>query len=83
MSDKNSDMDEYETVERVTGVYKYRNLEGHKSNLYSIRIYNSNLGSDSPQMDRVREALNSSIRDALSHISPMHTELLKIEYIDE
>lgn len=34
---------DYELVERVKGLYKFRPIEGHKSNVYSIRINNSGL----------------------------------------
>ena len=45
-----STITDYELVERVKGLYKYRPIEGHKSNIYSIRINNSGLNESISDM---------------------------------
>ena len=78
---------EFELVERVGGLYKYRGFEGHKSNIYSIRINNSGLNEDlnnsSEQLEiqtNLREIIEDTVRNVVKKIAPASTQLWKIEW---
>lgn len=86
----------YQMVERFKGLYKYRPNEGHKSNIYSIRINNSGLnealsGGDidsgvlsgypvSEIKKDLKSIIENAVHDAVKRIVPSHTQLWKIDY---
>ena len=73
----------YELVERVRGLYKYKGFDGHKSNIYSIRINNSGLNqsmTDETVKKKLREIIEQTLLNVVKKIAPAHTQLLKIEY---
>lgn len=73
----------YELVERVRGLYKYKSFEGHKSNIYSIRINNSGLNqsmTDETVKVKLRSIIEQTLLTVVKKIAPAHTQLLKIEY---
>ena len=79
---------EFELVERIGGLYKYRPIEGHKSNIYSIRIFNSGLNEDmnnTPEQkevqNKLKEIINETVRTVVKKIAPSSTQLWKIEWI--
>ena len=79
---------EFELVERVGGLYKYRPIEGHKSNIYSIRIFNSGLneGLDNTDEQKViqtnlRNIIDTTIRNVVKKIAPSSTQLWKVDWV--
>lgn len=74
----------YETVEHVEGFVKYKSeADLHKSNIYSIRIYNSGLNAEGQLYEEIRNIFEKAIFNLMSKIAPAHCQLWKIEYIDE
>lgn len=73
----------YELVERIRGLYKYKGFEGHKSNIYSIRINNSGLNqsmtNDTVKV-KLRQIIEQTILNVVKKLSPAHTQLLDIQY---
>lgn len=76
--------EQYETVEFLEGIAKYKGSStGHKSNIYSIRIHNSGLNQEGEIYTELRNVFEKSLFTMMTKIAPMHTQLWKIEYIDE
>lgn len=76
-------LSEYEFVERIKGLIKFKPVDGHKSNVYSIRIKNSGLNTsiiDTTIRANIHSIIDSAIRNVVSRISPVHTQLWKIEW---
>lgn len=72
---------DYSYVERVRGLYKYRPIDGHKSNIYSIRINNSGLNellTDEDMKYELRKIIESTVATAVKKIAPINTQLWKI-----
>ena len=82
-----ADIQEFELIERIAGLYKYQAIEGHKSNIYSIRIFNSGLNEDlkdspeelSVQRD-LRNIIEETVQNVVKKIAPTSTQLWKIEW---
>lgn len=73
----------YELVERIRGLYKYKGFEGHKSNIYSIRINNSGLNqsmTNDTVKTKLREIIEQTVLNVVKKIAPAHTQLLDIQY---
>lgn len=71
----------YEMVERIRGLYKFKQNDGHKSNIYSIRITNSGLNegmADGTAKTSLRNIIEEAVKSAVEKISPKHTQLWKI-----
>lgn len=78
-----SKVKDYENVERVHGLYKFKSSSGHKSNIYSLNIRNSGLNlamEDGVVKDELREIVKKSINATIKKIAPAHTQLWKIIY---
>lgn len=74
----------YETVEHIDGFVKYKSEDDlHKSNIYSIRIYNSGLNAEGELYEEIRNIFEKAIFSLMTKIAPAHCQLWKIEYIDE
>ncbi len=74
----------YETVEHIDGFVKYKSEDSlHKSNIYSIRIYNSGLNAEGQLYEEIRNIFEKAIFNLMTKITPAHCQLWKIEYIDE
>jgi len=78
----------FELIERVGGLYKYRPFEGHKSNIYSIRINNSGLNDDLSNNEEqlkiqhnLREIVEDTVRNVVKKIAPSSTQLWQIQWI--
>ena len=72
---------DFQLVERVKGLYKYRPVEGHKSNIYSIRINNSGLNSlltDEDLKTTLRDIIEETVMTAVKKIAPATTQLWQI-----
>jgi hypothetical protein len=72
----------YDYAERIDGVYKYQNVPKHKSNLFSIRISNSNLNDSyfGGDKDKIQKSINNIIRKIIDKITPIHTQLFNITW---
>lgn len=73
----------YQLVERVEGLYKYQPAEGHKSNIFSIRVTNSGLNemlTDDDLREDVKNIIKESILKAVKKIAPASTQLWKIDW---
>lgn len=74
----------YETVEHIDGFVKYKSEDSlHKSNIYSIRIYNSGLNAEGQLFEEIRNIFEKAVFNMMTKITPAHCQLWKIEYIDE
>lgn len=81
--DLDSNIQEYEFVERVYGLYKLRGPEGHKSNIYSIRIRNSGLNTSIANTDfrsELQSIIQTIVLDMVKKIAPSSTQLWKVEF---
>jgi hypothetical protein len=77
-------IENYMLIERIKGLYKYKQSDGHKSNIYSIRIVNSGLNDRMPESDvknRLRDLVSNSVREAVKKIAPASTQLWQIQYV--
>lgn len=74
----------YETVENIAGMTKFKNTTNlHKSNIYSIRIFNSGLNAEGDIYAALRDVFEKAVFNLMSKIAPAHCQLWKIEFIDE
>lgn len=76
-----NDAHAYEHLERVKGFFVLGQENLHKSNLFSIRINNSNLNSriDNTELrSQVQNSINSSIKQMVKRLSICSTQLFKI-----
>lgn len=82
--DENSSIvQNYELVERVRGLYKFKVIDGHKSNIYSIKIRNSGLNESIKDSDikmKIRNIITETVHRAVKKIAPAHTQLWKIQF---
>jgi hypothetical protein len=81
-----SNIQNFELVERIKGLYKFKPRANHKSNIYSISIHDSGLNEameDGPIKDKIRELIEHSIHKACKKIAPASTQLWKIKYVGE
>ena len=83
-----SKVQEFDLVERVGGLYKYKQVEGHKSNIYSLRIFNSGLNEDLNNDDQqkevqqnLRDIIEETVQNVVKKIAPASTQLWKIDWI--
>lgn len=75
---------DFETVEHIEGVSKYKGeSDGHKSSIYSIRIHNSGLNQTGEIYTELRNIFEKSLFNLMTKIAPVHTQLWKIEYVDQ
>lgn len=74
----------YEQIERIKGFSRLdSNDTKHKSNLFSIRIKNTNLNEaieDETLRENIQTSIEKSIRDVIKKITPANTQLWKIEW---
>jgi hypothetical protein len=73
---------EYEMIERVKGLYKFKSNDGHKSNIFSIRIENSGLKTlleDAENLE-LKKLLIDSVRKFTKKLIPANTQLWKVEF---
>lgn len=76
----------YEFIERIDGVNRLGGEKLHKSNIYSIRIRNSGLNErivDATQREYVQSSINNIIREMMKKITPINTQLWKIDWDGE
>lgn len=84
-------MYEYEMIERIKGLYKFKSDEGHKSNVFSITVENSGLADFLNNVDppdeqtsnlaiQLKTLMTESIRKFTKKIIPAHTQLWKVEF---
>ena len=59
----------------------------HKSNLFSIRINNSRLNRDETlgevEKENIRKSVTNVVKNIVDKITPVHTQLLGIEFTGE
>ena len=67
--------------------YRYQTIPIHKSNLFSIRINNSRLNRDETfgevEKENIRKSVTNVVKNIVDKITPVHTQLLGIEFIVE
>lgn len=76
---------EYEMIERVNGLYKFRSDDGHKSNVFSIRIENSGIKhlvdpTNVKYNQELKELLHNSVKKFVQKLIPANTQLWKIQF---
>lgn len=73
----------YDLAERIRGLFKFKPVGLHKSNIYSIRISNSGLNSitDTDLRENVREIVEKTLLDMMKKIAPAYTQLWKVEWV--
>lgn len=81
------DLNQFEQVERLKGVYKFRQYDAHKSNIYSINVKNSGLNitadmgtTEQQKVLQIRKSFESVMREYIKKYMPAHTHLWKINY---
>jgi len=78
-----NDIQEFELIERVRGLYKLVPFAGHKSNIYSIRITNSGLNesiTDENIKSNIKKIVEKAIIKAVRKIAPSYTQLWYIDW---
>lgn len=81
--DNSNILQEYEFVERVYGLYKLKGPDGHKSNIYSIRIRNSGLNKSIANESfraELQGIIQNIVLDMVKKIAPSSTQLWKVEF---
>ena len=77
----------YDLAERVDGFYRYQTIPIHKSNLFSVRINNSRLNRDETlgevEKQNIKKSVTNVVRNIIDKITPVHTQLLGIEFTGE
>lgn len=77
----------YDLAERVEGFYRYQTLPVHKSNLFSIRINNSRLNKDQTlgevEKEKIKKSVTNVVKNIVDKITPVHTQLLGIDFTGE
>ena len=77
----------YDLAERVDGFYRYQTIPIHKSNLFSIRINNSRLNKDQTlgevEKENIRKSVTNVVKNIVDKITPVHTQLLGIDFTGE
>jgi hypothetical protein len=72
----------YQQIERIRGFNRLAGAQSlHKSNIFSIRIRNTNLNEaieDEDLRNDIQAAINTVIREVIDKISPANTQLWKI-----
>lgn len=74
---------DYEFIERIKGVNRMGANKLHKSNIFSIRIRDSGLNesiTDTTVRERVQNSINTIIKDVITRVAPIYTQLWKIIY---
>ena len=72
----------YDHIESIDGIYKYRYIPKHKSNLFSIKIKNSNLNDAYGNSDKeqIQKSIDNIIKNIIKQITPIHTQLFNISW---
>ena len=77
----------YEYIERTYGLYKFQPANGHKSNVYSVRVNNSGLTDDQREPAATRTAkaqlrgiIEGVIKEAVKKIAPVSTHLWMVDW---
>lgn len=85
--DSYTGLENYQLVERIRGLYKYKGASKHKSNIYSIQIRNSYLNDSTSDSTAIREVktelravIEESVRKVAVKIAPNYTQLWKIDW---
>jgi hypothetical protein len=82
LSDSTDPFYSYQQIERIRGFNRLGgNQSLHKSNIFSIRIRNTNLNEaieDEDLRNDIQSAINTVIREVIDRISPANTQLWKI-----
>lgn len=75
----------YDYIENIDGFYRYQNVPKHKSNLFSIRIKNSNVNDSYFGTDKntIQKSINNIITKIIDKIVPIHTQLFNIFWTGE
>lgn len=71
----------YEMIERFKGIVLLETTGLHKSNLFSIKIVDSQLNNaivDKKVRDFIQSGINTVIKELMVKITPAHTQLFKI-----
>jgi hypothetical protein len=71
----------FDNVEVIASINRISDTEGHKSNLFSINIQNSNIDSSplsSNEKEYIKKSLSTIIESVIKNIIPANTQLLKI-----
>lgn len=71
----------YDNVETIASINRIKNSDGHKSNLFSINIQNSNIDSSSLSATvkaDIKKTLNNLIEGVIKNIVPANTQLFNI-----
>jgi len=74
---------DYEFIERIKGKNVTNSDELHKSNIFSVEINNSRLNENIDDIDmrtKIQLYINNVIREVITKISPVNTQLWKIEW---
>jgi len=77
-------LSKYEFIEGIEGVNRSTNKGMHKSNIFSIKITDSQLNEAITNLDerkQVQRSINNVIKDIIKKISPANTQLWKIEWV--
>jgi hypothetical protein len=84
LSPNSDSFSQYEQIERIKGFNRLRGVQSqHKSNIYSVRIKNTNLNEaieDEQLREDVHTAIENAIREVIPKIAPANTQLWKIEW---
>jgi len=79
----------FEFIDRIKQINRFRNVGLHKSNIFSISIKDSGLNEsiqntyDEATKLQLQSGINNLIRGMIKNIVPAHTQLWKIEWKGE
>lgn len=82
--DECSPMAEYDMIERVKGLYKFRFPHLHKSNIFSVRLKNSGLNNiirdeaGTSFKDYIKPIIEGAVKDVVKKLAPAGTQFWRI-----
>jgi cell division FtsZ-interacting protein ZapD len=80
----NDFMNSFDFIETISELLKLQGTGKHKSNIYSLRITNSQISliEDEAVKENLMNQIKVQVREAVKVLMPAHTQLWKIEFVD-
>ncbi len=79
----------FEMIETIKSINRFKPITGHKSNLYSINIQNAGINTIDDDLlsqsdkDDLKKSVNNIIKDMITAIMPLNTQLFNVYWTGE
>lgn len=78
MEKDNSPKYNFQKIETITSINRFRNNIRHKSNLYSIEIRDSGLNNLNEESVKIKQDIKNNIREIVKKVTPVNTQLFDV-----